>query len=79
MAINNVDEKKVFVRLNEYKKALNLFNELKVKLDEAKKSIVKIEQLHNEEKEEVILWNNSLIEIEKKIEYVDSLILGKGE
>ncbi|MFP4402991.1 MAG: hypothetical protein ACOC3X_00410 [Nanoarchaeota archaeon] len=77
--MEDVDEKKVFVRLNEYKEAIDLFEELKNKLNDAKDSISNIEKLHNEEKEEITVWENSLVEIEKKIGYVDSLILGKED
>lgn len=74
-----IDEKTVFVRLDEYKEALVLFEKLKDKIIEAKNILSKIDQLQNEEKSELELWHNSLQEIERKVAYVDSLIIGKDQ
>lgn len=75
----NIDEKSVFIKLNEYKDSLSLFEELKNKIEEAKQTVSKIESLKEEENTEIDLWNNSIKELEKKINYIESLMIDKNE
>lgn len=75
----NIDEKSVFIKLNEYKDSLSLFEQLKSKIEEAKETINKIESLKEEENTEIDLWNNSINEIEKKVNHIDSLMIDKNE
>lgn len=78
MTMQNLSDEAVFVRLNEYKDALALFESLKSKISDAKSVLEKIEYLQNEEKTEVELWKNSIHEVERKIDYIDSLMVGKN-
>ena len=75
----NIDEKSVFIKLNEYKDSLSLFEQLKEKIEEAKETVNKIESLKEEENTEIDLWNNSIKEIEKKVNHIDSLMIDKNE
>ncbi len=76
--MNNINEDSVFIKLNEYKESLSLFEQLKSKIKEAEETLEKIEQLKEEENTEIELWHNSVKEIDKKIEYIDNLIVGKN-
>ncbi|MFW5991170.1 MAG: hypothetical protein ACOCQX_02985 [Candidatus Nanoarchaeia archaeon] len=73
----NIDENSVFIKLNEYKESLSLFEQLKNKTGEIKDTLQKIETLKQEENAEIELWNNSLKELEKKINHIDSLMIDK--
>lgn len=74
--VDNMDENAIFVKLNEYKEALGQFDLLKQKVAEAKVVLSKVEELKREEKAEIELWQNSVKEIERKIRYIDGLIVG---
>ncbi|MFW6450365.1 MAG: hypothetical protein ACOCZ6_04895 [Nanoarchaeota archaeon] len=77
MEQHNIDENSVFIKLNEYKESLFLFEQLKNKTGEIKDTLQKIETLKQEENAEIELWNNSLKELEKKINHIDSLMIDK--
>jgi len=68
--MDQVPGKAVFVKLNEYKDILELVDELKSKLEQAKGTLEKIKGLKTEEDTELELWQNSINEIDKKIEYI---------
>ncbi len=61
----------VFVKVEEYDNVLNLLKTIRAKLDEAKSTITKIGELKNEEDHQVEMWQSTLGEIEKKIEFID--------
>ncbi len=61
----------VFVKIDEYKNVLDTMGLIKAKIQQAKETLAKINQLKNEEDAELELWHNSLEEVERKIEFVD--------
>lgn len=61
----------VFVRVEEYHAVLDLVGTVRKKLDEAKNTLLKIHDLKNEEDHQLELWQNTLAEIEKKMDFVD--------
>ncbi len=61
----------VFVKIDEYNEVLNLVKLVRKKLDEAKEVLLKINDLKNEEDHQLEMWQNSLAEIEKKIDFMD--------
>ena len=61
----------VFVKVEEYNEVLNLVRMVRKKLDEAKETLGKINELKNEEDHQVESWQNSLLEIEKKIDFME--------
>ncbi len=65
------DPMPVFIKIEEYHDVLNLVKLVRKKLEEAKETLAKINGLKNEEDHQLELWQNSLQEIEKKIEFID--------
>jgi|TARA_B100001971_G_C18154917_1_gene517946 predicted nuclease with TOPRIM domain len=64
----------VYVKIDEYKDILDIVNLVKGKLNEARKTLDKINKLKNEEDSELNLWHSELDEIEKKVEYIDQTL-----
>lgn len=61
----------VFVKVEEYNEVLDLVRVIRKKLDEAKETLLKIHDLKNEEDHQVEMWQNTLSEVEKKIDFID--------
>ena len=61
----------VFVRIDEYKDVLEIMGLIKNKLNEARDTLGKINELKNEEDSELEIWDSTLEEIEKKVEQID--------
>ena len=61
----------VFVKIDEYKEVLDIMRLLRGKLDEAKRTLLKINDLKNNEDAELEEWRKDAEEIEKKIENID--------
>ncbi len=61
----------VFVRVNEYDDVLNLIRAIRRKMDEAKETLAKVNELKNEEDHQLEMWQSTLAEIEKKVDFVD--------
>jgi len=68
------DTMPVFVRIDEYKDVLDVMNMVRNKLEEAKATITKINELKNEEDSELELWRTGVEEIERKIAFVDKIL-----
>jgi len=64
----------VFVRIDEYRDVLDIMNMVRNKLEEAKATITKINELKNEEDSELELWRTGVEEIERKIAFVDRVL-----
>ena len=61
----------VFVKVHDYNDVLELMRTIRRKLDEAKETLAKVNDLKNEEDHQLELWQNSLAEIEKKVDFID--------
>lgn len=61
----------VFVKVDEYENVLDLVKMIRRKLDEAKETLLKINDLKNEEDHQLEIWQNTLAEVEKKIDFID--------
>lgn len=61
----------VFVKVDKYDDVLELIKTIQNKLDEAKRTLLKINDLKNEEDHQLEMWQNTLAEIEKKIEFIN--------
>lgn len=61
----------VFVKISEYDDVLNLIKVMRKKLEESKETLMKIHELKNEEDHQLELWQNTLAEVEKKMDFID--------
>jgi len=61
----------VFVKINEYNDVLNSMKMVRKKLEEAKETLLKVNDLKNEEDHQLEMWQNALDEIEKKIDFIN--------
>ena len=61
----------VFVKVDEYDDVLNLVSMIRRKLDDAKETLLKINDLKNEEDHQLEMWQNTLAEVEKKVDFID--------
>lgn len=66
-----MDKMPVFVKIDEYNEVLNIVKGLRKKMDEAKETILRINELKNEEDHQLEMWQSSLAEIEKKVDFID--------
>lgn len=66
-----MDKMPVFVKIDEYRDVLDLIEIVRRKIEDAKATLLKIHDLKNEEDSLVEQWQNSLAEVEKKIEFID--------
>ena len=62
----------VFIKIEEYDDVLELVKIVKQKLEEAKSTLLKINDLKNEEDHQLEMWQNTLSEVEKKIDFIDN-------
>lgn len=64
----------VFIKVDEYKEVLDVLDMIKSKLKEIRSTLDNINALRNEEDTELAMWNNSVNEIEKKIDSIDKMM-----
>lgn len=62
----------VYIKIDEYKDVIDVVALIKSKLNEAKKTLERIEALKNEEDAAIESWKQGLDEVEKRIEFIDS-------
>jgi len=61
----------VFVKIDDYDNVLELVRAIRKRIDEAKETLGKIHDLKNEEDHQLEMWQNSLAEVEKKVDFID--------
>jgi uncharacterized NAD(P)/FAD-binding protein YdhS len=61
----------VFVKIDEYDNVLDLVKTIRKKIDDAKETLLKINDLKNEEDHQLEMWQSALGEIEKKVDFID--------
>lgn len=61
----------VFVKIDDYEEVLNVVRAVRKKLDEAKDTLAKIHDLKAEEDHQLEMWQNTISEVEKKIDFMD--------
>ena len=64
----------VYVRIDEYKDVLDIMNMIRNKIESAKETLAKINELKNEEDAELELWHTGLEEVERKVVFVDKTL-----
>ena len=66
-----MDRMPVFVKVDEYDQVLSLLKTVRNKLDEARETLSKIHDLKNDEDHQLELWQNSLSEVVKKVDFIN--------
>ncbi|MBU1623212.1 MAG: hypothetical protein KKH52_01320 [Nanoarchaeota archaeon] len=61
----------VFVKVDEYEDVLSLVQTIRKKIDDAKDTLLKINDLKNEEDHQLEMWQNTLAEVEKKVDFIN--------
>lgn len=69
--------KSMFVKIDEYEDVVGLLNTIKNKINDAKETLDKINQLKTEENTELEAWKNELDEVEKNIARMDKELFEK--
>ena len=64
----------VFVKVDEYKDILDVLDMVKSKIKEIRDVLGNINALRNEEDAELAMWNNTINDIEKKIDSIDRIM-----
>ena len=72
-------EAQVFVKIDNYKDVLNTVGLIKNKLNGAKATLEKIKSLKYKEDAELEGWESKLIEIESRIEGIDTVLFEPSE
>ncbi len=67
-----MEQKPVFVKLEEYKTIVTLLEALKAHVENAKQTLNHIHKLKQEEDVELEIWHTVVAEIEKRMAFVDS-------
>ena len=57
--------------MDQYNEVLELISAIHKMLEDAKETLVKVNELKNEEAHQLELWQSTLAEIEKKVDFVD--------
>ncbi|MEK6900322.1 MAG: hypothetical protein AABX05_04325 [Nanoarchaeota archaeon] len=66
-----VEKMPVFIKIEEYEEVLELVKNIRKKLEDAKNTLLKINDLKNEEDHQLEMWQNALAEVEKKIDFIN--------
>jgi hypothetical protein len=61
----------VYVKIDEYQDVLDIIHTVQSKLDEAKRTLEKINGLKSEEDTLIDQWQKSLTEVGKKVDFID--------
>ncbi|MBN1386447.1 hypothetical protein JW968_05750 [Candidatus Woesearchaeota archaeon] len=61
----------VYVRVEEYRDVLDAMNIIKAKINKAKATLAKLNELKNKEDNELAYWKNALDDVDKKVVYID--------
>lgn len=67
-----MEQKPVFVKLDEYKTIVSLLEALKAHVENAKQTLDQIHKLKQEEDVELEIWHTVVGEIEKRMDFVDA-------
>jgi uncharacterized NAD(P)/FAD-binding protein YdhS len=66
-----MDKMPVFIKIDEYNQVLEMVKVVRKKIEDAKETLLKIHDLKNEEDHQLEMWQNTLAEVEKKIDFVN--------
>ncbi|MBW3000131.1 hypothetical protein KY339_05655 [Candidatus Woesearchaeota archaeon] len=69
-----MEEKPIFVKLDEYSDISDIINLVRKKLDEAKSLLEQINKLREQEDAELDDWRREMGNVEEKIEQIDTVL-----
>ncbi|PIN79369.1 hypothetical protein COV16_04615 [Candidatus Woesearchaeota archaeon CG10_big_fil_rev_8_21_14_0_10_34_8] len=69
-----MEQKPVFVKLDEYKNILMLVETLKNQVNSAKETLNQIRKLKQEEDVELEIWQTVVTEIESRMDFIESTL-----
>ncbi len=72
--MQSYEQMPVYVKIEEYNEALELINLIKNKIKDAKQTLEDINRLKNEEDAELEIWQTSIEEVERKIDFIDKVM-----
>jgi hypothetical protein len=64
----------VYVKIDEYKDILDIMELIKGKVEQAKKTLGKINELKNSEDTQLEMWKDNLEDVQRKIDMIDSVL-----
>lgn len=73
-----VNDNSMFIKMDTYKEALATLDMIKAKVDDAKKSLDKINELKKEEEIEMEIWRRMIGDVEAKLHRIDQTLINAG-
>lgn len=73
-----VSDNSMFIKMETYKEALTAIDLIKGKIDDAKKSLIRINDLKKEEEVEMEIWRKMVNDVEVKLQRVDQTLANAG-
>ncbi len=67
-------EMPLFVKIEQYKDVVDIVHMIKSKIEDAKRTLSKINELRNEENAELEQWHQAVEDVEKKVEFIDQTL-----
>lgn len=74
-----VSDNSMFIKLQEYKEALETMNFIKKKVSDAKQSLDKLNELKKEEEAEMAIWRSLIADVESKLGVIDQTLVEIGK
>lgn len=65
------NEMPVFVKIDDYKDVLDVMDMIKSRVEDAKETLGRINELKNQEDEEIEAWHDNLEDIERRVNTID--------
>ncbi|MFH1439771.1 MAG: hypothetical protein ABIG89_04340 [Candidatus Woesearchaeota archaeon] len=73
-----VNDNSMFIKMDTYKEALTTIDTIKSKIEDAKKSLNKINELKKEEELEMEIWKKMVHDVEDKLKKIDHTLINAG-
>ena len=73
-----LNDNSMFIKVETYKEAVTTVDQIKAKVEDAKKSLAKISELKREEEIERDIWQRMVSDIEARMAKIDHTLLSAG-
>lgn len=64
----------VFIKIDKYRQVLDVVDVLKKQVDDIRDTLSQIKELKTQEEEEIRIWEANIMEVEKKILFIDQTL-----